>query len=669
MKVHLDGLEFDPLAASAVLGIPPTGGVLLHPASLEVVQLDAAGARFWTALRQAETVEKATASLAETHGVSCEQVADDMAAFVAALDVRGLVARCDEAPEQVAATGSASGTPPDRSAASGREGVLRVSAILAAHDRRAATVRCLRALFGCVPENCDLTAVLVDDGSTDGTSAAVRALGLPVEIIAGPGDWYWSRSMAEAEAAAEQHDPDLLLWLNDDVEVTPSALRRAIAAHRADDEALLVGALWSASRGDVSFTGMRVTTGAWGRLAPTVEKQTIDSFHGNFVLVPRSVRKELGAIDGSWPHHFADLDYAARARAKGLPIVLLPGLMGFCEPQAAAWLDPDEPWNARVRAMLGRKGWPITARWRFLRRHEPLVRWRDEIGAYAAVLSGASARRPPRPRLLNVTGGHSDGDRSKRPSGSATRTWSPTRAADLIRLGPPRDGGYVVSRAAVLAASHLISGGLADDWAFEAAFRELNPIPVDVYDGTMGWTFWAAHAGRAATQLAQHPSTEAVRDLARYLAYRRFFAQRGVTHIRRNLTATGAGSTGLLHAIDSLPAGDVFVKLDIEGGEYSLLGSLVARSARITGLVMEVHSVDTHAEQLAQFVARFDDHILTFVRDNNAGGVDPEGQPRMLEMTWTRRDLFEKGEPALAPLTYDNVEDPSDVRRWTSSWR
>lgn len=633
VAIHLAGLPVEPLAASGLLGLPPTEGVLMHPETMEVVRLDRVGFTFWRVLRDTNSLGQAAELLAETYNVAPARIAEDLVAFVHDLNAQGLVVKC----------------PPRTPAQADR---MRITAILAAHNRRPATVGCLRSLFACVPVDCDLTAVLVDDGSTDGTTAAVTDLKLPITVVSGPGDWYWSRSMAEAEKVAELTDPDVILWLNDDVELDPTTLRRALETHRQHPEAILVGALWSPQRGDVSFTGMHQTQGEQGstaqRVAPNMEPQPIYLFHGNFVLVPRTARRAIGPIDGSWPHHYADLDYAERASAVGVPVYLLPGLVGVCEPEVAAWLDPDVPWPSRVRALFGRKGWPPRAQLMFHQRHRRHTRLRDEVRMYFEALTGASVQKPPRARLLTV---------SLPPQPPRPPQWRPTAAADLIRLGPARDGGYVVSRSAVLAARHLISGGLSDDWAFEAAFRELTPVPVTVYDGTMGWTFWVSRTWQGVRGFLRPPSGERSGHVSRYLDYRRFFAQRGVQHVARNLTATGVGACSILEAFDRVPDGDVdvFVKLDIEGGEYALLGGLLARRERIAGLVMELHLVGAHGAEIWRFIEGMDTHVLTFVRANNAGGVDDTGRARILEMTWTRRDLFVAGEPDWAPLMYRNV--------------
>ncbi len=45
----------------------------------------------------------------------------------------------------------------------------------------------------------------------------------------------------------------------------------------------------------------------------------------------------------------------------------------------------------------------------------------------------------------------------------------PQDVGDLMRVGRPYDGGYVVPRSALMAADHMISVGINDDWSFERA--------------------------------------------------------------------------------------------------------------------------------------------------------------------------------------------------------
>src|SRR4051794_10750403 len=75
-----------------------------------------------------------------------------------------------------------------------------VVALIASHDRRESTLLCLERLMAQPLQGWQVRAVLVDDGSCDGTGAAVAtAFQGSVEVVYGSGEWFWARSMAVAE--------------------------------------------------------------------------------------------------------------------------------------------------------------------------------------------------------------------------------------------------------------------------------------------------------------------------------------------------------------------------------------------------------------------------------------------------------------------------------------
>ena len=56
---------------------------------------------------------------------------------------------------------------------------------------------------------------------------------------------------------------------------------------------------------------------------------------------------------------------------------------------------------------------------------------------------------------------------------SLTR-WKPINIDDLIRLGRPEDGGYVISGRCVEQSRVLVSFGISEDWSFDEAFLCAN---------------------------------------------------------------------------------------------------------------------------------------------------------------------------------------------------
>jgi GT2 family glycosyltransferase len=648
-----------PEAATALLGFEPAGGVVLNPETLEVVEFDDTGYEMWKALRASDSLDHAAEKIAHLYGVATAEVRGDLHQFLEYLNRVGLVTPVDPGATallQPALPNSHQPNTDPHEQGPGGNTDITVVAILAAHNRRDLTVRCLRSLFAQVARGVALSAVLVDDGSTDGTREAVEGMNLDVTVVTGPGSWFWSRSMAAAERVAETADPDVILWLNDDVELEPDVLRRAMATQQDHPQDVLVGALWSPETAKVSYSGFTVdphNNRLVVRVLPTREVQRLDNFHGNFVMIPRSARRKIGPIDRSWPHHYGDLDYAQRAASVGVRMRLLPGLIGACTATPAPWLDPASGPLLRTRSVLGRKGWPLGAQVRFMIRHRKSPMSKGGFALYWGAISGKASRKPrsqPSMHWLRPTPTHAT------TSSHFPAAWQPVLPADLIRVGPTSDGGYVVSKASVKATEHLLSGGLSADWAFEEAFRTLNPVELTVYDGTMGWPFWCATMGRNLRLRLTDPHR--AHQLASYRKYRRFFAGVGARHMDRNLGVAGPRAVSMGEALRRTGSREVFVKLDVEGAEYACLGEIVKYRKHITGLAIEMHGVRAHEHEISQFIAAMDSHALTFVRANNAGGCDAYGRAQIVEMNWTRLDLFRPhAGPKDKHLSYRNCNE------------
>jgi GT2 family glycosyltransferase/glycosyltransferase involved in cell wall biosynthesis len=255
---------------------------------------------------------------------------------------------------------------------------VKLTAILTCHNRQKLTIECLRSFFRqqlSGDRDMKLAAVVVDDGSTDGTAAAVRAAFPRADVVIGSGNLFWAGGMALAESEAWRRSPDFLLWLNDDVELDPDALSRLVRTSREwADDCIVVGALRDPATGQLTYSGIR-RRGMHPMhfvLVPAVDKPVpVDTFNGNTVLIPQSVAARVGLIDARFAHAAADFDYGLRAAAIGIPSILAPGTVGTCRRDAEdwPWLDETLPFRTRLSLLLGPKGAPFRSSARYLRRH------------------------------------------------------------------------------------------------------------------------------------------------------------------------------------------------------------------------------------------------------------------------------------------------------------
>lgn len=291
----------------------------------------------------------------------------------------------------------------------------RVMAILTAHDRREMTLGCLQSYFAQDALGTELRAVVVDDGSTDGTGEAVAAAFPATEVVHADGDLFWARGMAVAEERAVRSDPDYLLWLNDDVRMYPDALGRllAVAESGRGRPRMVAGSVCDPGTGATTYGGLRRRDWhplRYSLVPPTDVPVTVDTVHGNVLLVPRETYRLLDGIDGRFAHSYADNDYGLRLRRVGGENVLAAGHFGTCEPNdiLAARLDPSLPLSVRWRFLHSRKGRPLGSQVRFLRRHAGffwpvfllppylrLLAGRPFTGYGRSVLSRSPAGSPP----------------------------------------------------------------------------------------------------------------------------------------------------------------------------------------------------------------------------------------------------------------------------------
>lgn len=244
-----------------------------------------------------------------------------------------------------------------------------IATIMTCHNRRETTLRCLRSLHA---SSVHVTLVVVDDGSSDGTSAAILDNWPGSTVIQGDGNHYWARGMAMAEAAARRFEPNYLLWLNDDVELTSDALAILLATSASETHATIVVGALHGEAGEVSYSGVRRGRRPtdFVRVAPEGRPVDVDTFNGNVVLIPRQVYQECAAIDSRFAHAYADYDYGLRARGLGFPVKLAPGFVGTCTRDSRPnWLDRDLRLVRRWQLLVGRMGAPPRSHGRFLRRH------------------------------------------------------------------------------------------------------------------------------------------------------------------------------------------------------------------------------------------------------------------------------------------------------------
>lgn len=230
----------------------------------------------------------------------------------------------------------------------------QIAVLLTCFNRKDKTIECLRLLFAQNGvADVALQVYLVDDGSTDGTAAAVAQAYPQVKILTGTGNLFWNGGMRMAWDAALKSDPDYYLWLNDDTLLYPNALQTLLETEaqlrqKGENAAIVAGSVQDPTTQALTYGGLRQKGPLYPpfkaqKVPPTDQPQACDMMCGNFVLIPRNVVQKIGNLDPQLTHYAGDWDYGLRARQAGCSIWIAPGFQGTCprNPKPTAANTPD----------------------------------------------------------------------------------------------------------------------------------------------------------------------------------------------------------------------------------------------------------------------------------------------------------------------------------------
>ncbi|MDP2240443.1 MAG: glycosyltransferase family 2 protein [Burkholderiales bacterium] len=262
---------------------------------------------------------------------------------------------------------------------------MRVCFVIACHNRRQKTLNCIASIVQQVRDtSIEVSVILLDDGSTDGTADAVLEQFPAIRVIRGSGSLYWNGAMRQALSLAMEGDFDYYVLLNDDTHLYPNALGVLISTHERlskADRALLiiVGSTQDQKSGQLTYGGWRQVS-QWNplkmvKVMPQSEAVLCDTVNGNCVLLSRGVVKLAKNLDGSFTHSMGDMDYGFRARKLGCKIWVAPGFVGTCDLNAGKgmWTDVRSPVQERWKRMMGPKGLPPKEWLVFTYRHGGLL--------------------------------------------------------------------------------------------------------------------------------------------------------------------------------------------------------------------------------------------------------------------------------------------------------
>jgi len=221
-------------------------------------------------------------------------------------------------------------------------GNLKVEIVTPVHNRRETTLQCLRSLARIDKTNLEVHVLVVDDGSSDGTSEAIAKNFPDVQIVKGDGTLFYCGGTNRGIQAALERNPDFILTINDDAVFHEQFLQRLVKAAEANPHSI-VGALlllWNEPH-KVFQVGFKWKTLAGGWLQPknmtafdfSETAFEVEGMAGNCVLFPIQAVRECGLMDAEkFPHNWADIQYVVRMKKMGWRLLVEPKSYVWCEP-------------------------------------------------------------------------------------------------------------------------------------------------------------------------------------------------------------------------------------------------------------------------------------------------------------------------------------------------
>ena len=247
----------------------------------------------------------------------------------------------------------------------------KIAVLMTCYNRVATTLECLKCLMPQLGGGDKV--YLVDDGSTDGTGASVRAAYPGVRVVEGDGALYWAKGMRLAwESAIESGSKyDFFLWLNDDVMLKSDAIRNLLGDYscaQGQPYAVVVGTCSQDESEDASSYG--ATDRRDVRYEPNgcSPKVATGWFNGNVVLVPYAAYDKVGMISGDYSHSRSDYDYAERLKHAKVPFYASSHFVGVCRRGAVKSLD-GKGLTERVRSLFRPGNTNIRDLWLYRRRY------------------------------------------------------------------------------------------------------------------------------------------------------------------------------------------------------------------------------------------------------------------------------------------------------------
>jgi len=237
---------------------------------------------------------------------------------------------------------------------------------------------------------------------------------------------------------------------------------------------------------------------------------------------------------------------------------------------------------------------------------------------------------------------------------------------EMMRLGDANDGGYVLPKVVVEETRILVSLGYGHNSKFERAFLQAQKkLRCRIFDKDIKLSVVFSETLRQFEQKLKGSHGRPLvwtKALARYISL--LYTPR-LKYFVSEVVASGnlEGQTVFNSLLEkSTASGQLTLKIDIEGGEYSCLESLCGDFSRIECLIVEFHDIRLELERLKVLLSAISTFmVLVNTHFNNYSKII-EGKPDCVELTFISKRYISSADLKPANRIPSDLDSPCNPK-------
>lgn len=220
--------------------------------------------------------------------------------------------------------------------------------VIPVHNRKDFTRNCLLSLQPQTVQN--FKTIVIDDGSTDGTSEMIQKEFPEVTLLHGDGNLWWTGATNLGVQYALNHSADYIITLNDDTIAAEDLIEKMMFWTERIPDALLGAFSLDAQTKKPVYGGEIINWKTAGskflldilKLEEWRGLHEVSHFPGRGLLIPAEVFHKIGLFDAKhFPQAAADYDFTHRAVRAGYSL--------YCDYDAKLLIYPDASGDVQLR--------------------------------------------------------------------------------------------------------------------------------------------------------------------------------------------------------------------------------------------------------------------------------------------------------------------------------